>query len=246
MNTFLIDGTNFKISSGIYDIICSDCIYFGFIKNNKPNISGFLNHLIYHLSQYREDLHNDFLRKNNNNSELTLTIEQNIYNVYLKTFDISNDSKVNIQLRINKQYLNSFINIVDNYLNKYNMDFTNYIRTLLLDYAVKPLYQREYFYIYNFSKIILQAQKQCRFIKIRTEDESICFVPVGVEKFYLNEQFYIFGYTKNKEKIVTVKYSKIKLVSLLDHQLELTDNDYKSIFDEIENFFDKLNNMENN
>lgn len=245
MNNFLIDGTNFKISSGIYDIIRYDCIYFGFIKNNKPNISGFLNHLIYHLSQYREDLHNDFLRKNNNNSELTLTIEQSIYNVYLKTFDISNDSKVNIQLRINKQYLDSFINIVDNYLNKYNMDFTNYIRTLLLDYAVKPLYQREYFYIYNFSKIILQAQKQCRFVKIRTENESICFVPVGVEKFYLNEQFYIFGYTKNKEKIVTVKYSKIKFVSLLDYQLELTDNDYKYIFDEIENFFNKLNNMEN-
>lgn len=108
-------------------------VLIGFIKNNKPNISGFLNQLIYHLSQYREDLHNNFLRKNNNDSKLALIIEQNIYNVYLRTFDISNDSKVKIQLRINKQYMNSFINIVDNYLNKYNMDFTNYIRTLLLD-----------------------------------------------------------------------------------------------------------------
>lgn len=246
MEDFLIDGTNFKISSGIYDILYYDCIYFGFIKNDRPNISGFLNHLIYHLSQYREDLHLDFLKKNNNDSTLALTIEQNIYSVYLKTFDISNDSKKNIQLRINKQYKSTFIKIVDNYLNKYNMDFTNYIRTLLLEYAIKPLYQREYFNIYNYSKIILQAQKQSRLIKIRTNQESICFLPVGIEKFYLNDQFYVFGYTKNKEEIITIKYATIKSVSLLDEKIDLTDNDYKLILEEIDKFFDDLSKMEEN
>lgn len=246
MDTFLIDGINFNISSSLYDTICGDCFYFGFIKNERPNISGYLNHLVYHLSQYREDLHSDFLKKNNNNKQLTLEIEQNIYNVYLRTFDISDDSKVNIQLRINKQHRDTFIYIVDHCLSKYNMDFTNYIRTLLLDYAARPIYQREYFSIYNYSKIILEAQKKSQFIKIRTENETICLVPVGFEKFYLNEQFYIAGFTKNKEEVVIIKYSKIKTVTLLDNKLSIDDKDYEAIFETFEEYFDKIKNMEDN
>ncbi len=245
MNTFLIDGTNFNISNTLYDTLCSDCYYFGYIKNEKPNISGFLNHLIHHLSQYREDLHSNFLKTNNNNEELALNIEQNIYNVYLKTFDISDDSKVNIQLRINKQHLDTFIQIFDNHLNKYNMDFTNYIRTLLIDYAARPIYQREYFSIYNYSKIILQAQKQSKFINIRTENETIQMVPVGLEKFYLNEQFYLCGFTKNKEEIVIIKYSQIKSVTPLENKLIINEKDYEAIIETINNYFYKLEHMEN-
>lgn len=237
---FLIDGTNFKISSGIYEILSHDCIYFGFIKNNKPNISGFINHLIYHLSEYREDLHNDFLRHNNFNEKLALDIEHNIYNIYLKTFDISNDSKVTIQLRLNKQYIDTFIQIVDNQLSKYNLDFTNYIRTLLLEYAVKPLYQREYFFIYRYSKIILKAQKNSKFITIRTNDEIINIVPVAIEKDYIDNQSYIFGFTKNKEQIVILKFSYIKAITSQDEFLLIDDNDYKLIIDEVVNFFTKL------
>ncbi len=244
MDTFLIDGTNFNISSTLYDTLCYDCYYFDYIKNEKPNISGFLNHLIYHLSQYREDLHDDFLKKNNYNEKLALTIEQNIYNVYLKTFDISDDSKVNIQLRINKQHLDTFIQIFDNYLNKYNMDFTNYIRTLLIDYAARPIYQREYFSIYNYSKIILQAQRQSRFINIRTKNETIKMTPVGLEKFYLNDQFYLAGFTENKEDIVIIKYSQIKSVTQLEDKLIINEKDYEAIIETINEYFYKLEHVE--
>lgn len=244
MDTFLIDGTNFNISTTLYDTLCGDCYYFGYIKNERPNISGFLNHLIYHLSQYREDLHNNFLKMNNYNEELALTIEQNIYNVYLKTFDISDDSKVNIQLRINKQHLDTFIRIFDSHLNRYNMDFTNYIRTLLIDYAARPIYQREYFSIYNYSKIILQSQKQSKFINIRTENETIKMVPVGLEKFYLKEQSYLAGFTKNKEEIVIVKYSQIKSVTQLEDRLIINEKDYEAIIETINEFFLKLEHVE--
>lgn len=243
MNTLLTDGTNFKISNTIYDTLCADCFYFNFIKNERPNISGFLNHLIHHLSAYREDLHNDFLRENNNN-ELALIVERNIYNVYLKTFDISDDSKISIQLRLNKQYSETFATILDKYLNKYNIDFTNYIRTLLIDYASRPLYQREYFHIYRYSKIIFYAQNKSQFINLRTKTDAICVVPVGVEKFYLDDQLYIFGFSRQKEEIIAIKYSEIKTITLLDEQISITDEDYEAIFETMEDFFNKLKNSE--
>ncbi len=244
MDTLLTDGTNFKISSTIYDTLCADCFYFNFTKNESPNISGFLNHLIHHLSEYREDLHNDFLKNNNNNNELALLIEQNIYNVYLKTFDISDDSKINIPLRINKQYSETFATIFDKHLYKYDMNFTNYIKTLLFDYASRPLYQREYFHIYRYSKLLFYAQKKSQFINIRTTNNSRRIVPVGLEKSYLDDQLYIFGFSKQKEEVVIIKYSEIKTITLLDEQISITDEDYEAIFETMKDFFDKLKNVE--
>lgn len=240
-DNFLVDGTNFKIASGIYDVIYNDCIYFGYIKNDKPNISGFLNHIIHHLSQYREDLHEQFLKNNNYDSNLVLLIENNIYNTYLKTFDISNDAKHKIQLRINKEHLETFINIVDKYLHKYNLDFTKYIRTLLLEYAIKPLYQREYFSIYIYSKIILKALKNSQFIKVRTIDgENVRLVPIAIENDYLQNQSYLFGYTQNKENIAIIKYSNIKAVTILDEYMGIEESDYDKLIETSNEFFEEL------
>lgn len=239
----LIENTNFNISKGICDILECDCIYFGYIKNNKPNMSGFINHLIYHLAQYREDLHSKFLAQNNNDAVTTSIIEKNIYNVYLKTFDISDDTKVNIQLRINKEHKQTFNKIFDKYLAQYNLDFTNYIRTLLLEYAIKPLFQREFFSIYIYSKILLSAQKHNKFVKIRTHNECITMVPVGIENDYLNQSSYVFGFTQHKEEIVIINYKNIKSVIELDDNLFIDNEDYDTILNTFKEFLD--NNMKN-
>lgn len=237
INNFLYEGTNFKLAVGIYDVIYSDCIYFGFIKNNRPNISGFLNHIIHHLSYYREDLHNDFLKKNNNNSELALIIERNIYDTYLKTFDIANDSYAKAYFRINKEHLDTFINIVDNHLPKYQMDFTTYIKTLLLEYAIKPQYQREYFAIYNYSKLIVQGINNSQFVKVRTsEDKKFEILPCFVNYDLIQNQLYLFGFTKNKEDIVIIKYSQIKSVVLLEDKMEIDETDFDKLIEVGNNF----------
>lgn len=237
----LIDGTNFSISNGIYDVIFKDSIYFGYEKNNRANISGFLNHIIPNLSEYREDLHLNFLKSNKNDEKMVKIIESNIYNVYLKTFDISNDSKRKIQLRINKENLSYFTKINDKLLNKYDLDFTNYIRSLLLDYAIKPLYQREYFSIYTTSKLILQAQKENRFVKFRTKNETITLVPTAIEICAETDQFYIFGFTTNEKTIVSgVKYSEIQSATILDQTIELCDGDCEEIMDFADSYFDYI------
>lgn len=235
----LVDGTNFKISKNIYDLLVRDCYYFGFVKNNKANISGFLNHLIYHLAVYREDLHNTFLKKNNNNVEIVSIIENNIYSIYLKEFDITDDTKKSIQLRINKEHKSIFVKIIDEYLEKYNLDFTNYIRTLLLEYAVRPLYQREYYNIYIYSQIIVNAQKLCKFVKVRTDNDQFIFVPVGIELSPFGEQIYIFGFTKDKD-IAVIKYSEIKFISMLEYGLNIENDDYIKLFEKMHSFFNSI------
>lgn len=242
----LTDGTNFSISNGIYDIIISDCFYFGYIKNNKPNISGFINHIIPHLAKYREDLHLQFLKNNNYDEDIARLIECNIYNIYLKTFDISNDSKRKIQLRINKENESSFREILYKHLNKYNLDFTNYIRTLLLDYSIKPLYQREYFSIYSLSKKIEYAIQHCKEIVIKTRSESINLIPITYEVNSTTAQSFLFGFASSSKDVITIlEYSKIQNIIVLDNSHTLTQEDYNFIIDSIQKFFNDLNTSNN-
>ncbi|MBQ7307435.1 MAG: hypothetical protein IJW82_02805 [Clostridia bacterium] len=251
-DNFLINGTNFNVSSHIFQTLYNDCIYFGFIKNDKPNISGFLNQLIHHLSYYREDLHNEFLNKNNNDLDLVLNIEKNIYNTYLKNYDISNSSKYNIQLRINKEYMKTFIKIVDCYLEKYKLDFTNYIRTLLFEYSLRPLCFREYLHIYTYSKILFDAKKNNQLVKIRlAKNIAATIVPAVIEKDFINNEYFIAGYTKHKEQTILIKYSDIVSVNLLNDYELINEEDYKNLLEIIFEFFelyasDNYNNSFNN
>lgn len=86
----------------------------------------------------------------------------------------------------------------------------------------------------------MQAQNSCRFVKIRTKDEVLTIVPVGIEKDYINNESYIFGFTKEKAEIVIQKYSRIKSVTMLEESLELFDEDYTAILDAVDNYFTML------
>lgn len=75
---------------------------FGFIKNEEANLSGLLNHLIPALSNYREDLHNDYLEQNNGDEILTQKVEECIYKVYFSQYDFCDDGTATIPFRVNK------------------------------------------------------------------------------------------------------------------------------------------------
>lgn len=241
---YYIEQTNFNVSEIIYNILYNDCIHFGFIKNDKANISGFLNMLIPNLALNREMLHSEFLKNNNNDENMAIIIEQNIYNIYLKTFDLTDDVKVNIQLRINKENKKEFLKIQDCYLKKYNMTFSMYIKTLLYEYAMRPLFQREILFILKVKNELLKALKQSLFVNFCLGDNlKIKMVPVDIAVNPKTDQNFIFGYSINKD-IEVIKISFINDLSLTDEKLSLTNNEYKEIVDlEIE-FFNDLNNRE--
>jgi hypothetical protein len=95
------------------------------------------------LNQYREDLHERFLEENGNNEELVGVIEKNLFGIYLKTFDLSDDALTNISFRINTEHKDDFVQIHDEILRKVDMSFSAYLVSLLNEYAGKPFFLRE-------------------------------------------------------------------------------------------------------
>lgn len=235
---YFIEHTNFDVSQIIYNILLRDSEYFGFMKNNKPNISGFLNSLIPNLAIYREELHRDFLKNNNNDENLSNIIEQNIYNVYLKTFDMTDDSMVKIQFRVNKENRKDFIKIQDEFLTKYDMTFSKYIKSLLAEYASRPLFQREIFYNFKLNKVLINAIKNEMYVYIYLNDNSkVKIAPIDIEINPNTESNYIFGFSENKEKIYIIRYSLISSISKLNQKVELTEKDYEEISELEEDYF---------
>ncbi|MBQ8749846.1 MAG: hypothetical protein IJZ29_05210 [Clostridia bacterium] len=223
------ESTNFTFSYGIVDILIHDCFYFGFVKNNTANISGFLNYIIPRLSKYRENLHNNFLANNNDNEELVKVIEDNLYNIYLNNFNLDDDKAFVIPFRINKSNKDEFVYIHDVLLDKFNMNFTHYVRTLLIEYSVKPLFQREYFYFYYDLSKINEAMANGNILKIYLEENVIEVMPMAIEVRKKDNINYICGCDKDKSGAYVIKMSAIKQISLLDKFVELNNNEYENI-----------------
>lgn len=230
--TNLIYQTNFNVSKILQDILVKDALHFGFEKNGKSNLNGFLNILLPNLIEYREDLHNEFLKYNNKDNKKVKLIEDNIYNVYLKTFDISEDAKVNIQIRINKENQINFLKIQNEFLQKYNVTFSRYIKTLLYEYASRPLFQRELFFIYKNKKTLLKAIKDYRYSIIYLKNnEFYNIVPIDVFVEPKTTENYIFGYTNLKDEIHCIKLSSVRDITISNDKANITEKDLNDLID---------------
>ena len=235
---FFKESTNRKLSDGVCRVLAWDCHNFGFYKNNKPNFSGLLNRLIPELSKYRDDLHEKFLWFNNNNENITRQIEDNIYNVYVKTFDIADSCFINVPFRISKNYTKDFAIIYEQKLKKYGLDFTNYIRTLLCEYAIKPYYQRELFFFYSFVENLKEQIKSSRLCYYVNCNKQEYFIPVAIE---MNAKFenYIVGIKQDFLSSIFVPLRQAENVRFLTTVECLRDNDYDLISREWQEFSNK-------
>ena len=101
-------STNFTLPIGVYQVLQRDAYYYGFVKNEKPNLSGFLNSLIPELSDYQEDLFSKLLKYNNGNEEMAKFCARSIHNVYLRPFAFHDDGTVNVPFRISKDKYDDF------------------------------------------------------------------------------------------------------------------------------------------
>lgn len=229
------DSTNIVLPITVYSTIFRDSCYFGYTKNHRANISGFLNRLIPYLSEYRNDLHEIFLKKNQNDEILTSKIEENIYKVYFNKYDYCDDATIKVPLRINSEFYEDFLIIHDVSLKKYNMDFTNYVRSLLIEYTSKRLSQREYFFFYrqvNIIKNAIQNNMECRFY---TKDETLTFIPISIELsteiFKTNQRNFLLGITADKETTVIVALSTLEKVFITESTYPITQEDSDFIYD---------------
>lgn len=234
------DPTNITLPIVICNTLKQDAIHFGFIKNEKANISGFLNHLIPCLADYREDLHNILLQENDYDEALTNKIEQNIYKVYFNKYDYCDDGTETVPFRINKAYLQAFLEIFDNKLSKYNIDFTNFVRSLLIEYCSKRLNQREYFFFYRTIDKIKNACCEKKLCYFYTKSEKKCFIPVSIEVAQESETNLIVGIDKNKDVAYVLPFAYIQRVVVTDTIVPITQDDCDFIYDTLDSYYEEM------
>lgn len=231
-------STNFTLPISVFQILQQDAYYYGYIKNQKPNICGFLNNLIPTLSNYQKNLFKELTKYNKGNVELAKICARSIHNVYLYPFLFNSDGVVNVPFRINKEKYSEFLTIHDEYLSFYDTDFTKYVRTLLSEYASKTLSQREY--LYAFEKIIkirncIPKGQICKFY---TQSDSSVFVPVSIETSPIFNHNYVVGIDKDKNPIA-IRLCNIHNLTILNESIKITDDMCKDITEYLDNIYEK-------
>lgn len=234
------DPTNLTLPYVIYLTLSTDSKHFGYIKNEQANISGFLNNLIPRLVDYRDDLHNNLLSANNNDEQLTTKIEENIYKVYFNKYDYCDDGVITVPFRVNKEHLQDFLEIYDKKLPKYNMDFTNFVRSLLIEYSSKRLNQREYFFYYREINKINHASKHNRLCYFYTNIERFCFIPVSIEVTNETEENLIVGYNPEEESAYILALSSVKKMVETETEQPITQADCDFIYATLNEYYEKM------
>ena len=230
------EPTNFNLPITIFNTLVNDAFYFGYIKNKQANLSGLLNHLIPNLSEYRKDLHFSFLNANGGDEELTHKIEQNIYKIYFNKYDYCDDGIAVVPFRVNKEHLQQFLDIVDNLLYVLDMDFTGYVRSLLVEYCSKRLNQREYFFYYKEISKIKDAISQNIVCHFYTDEEKNTFIPISIELSRSREQNLIVGYNIENQRAYILPLSYIKRIVLTDIAYEITDEYSEFVYEFLSEF----------
>ena len=234
------DPTNLTLPYIIYLTLEGDAKYFGYIKNGKPNISGFLNNLIPRLADYRDDLHYNLLVSNNYDEELTTKIEESIYKIYFNKYDYCDDGITTVPFRVNKEHLQDFLNIYDNKLSKYNMDFTNFVRSLLIEYSSKRLNQREYFFYYREITKIKNAIENNILCYFHTDVERSYFVPVSIELSELAEENLIVGYNPKEETAYILPLASVRKIVISSPTQPITSEDCAFIYDALDDYYKNI------
>ena len=234
-------STNFTLPIGVFHVLQRDAYYYGFIKNEQPNVSGFLNSLIPALSDYQEALFHELLKYNNGDVETAKICARSIHNVYLQPFAFHDDGTINVPFRISKDKYDDFIVIHDERLSFYDTDFTNYVRTLLSEYASKTMGQREYLYAYRMISPLREAIRKGKLCKFYTSEKAYDFVPVSIELSPIYDYNYIVG-IDNDNKPQIIRLSQTHKISILESKITITEE----MCNWINNYLDEIYEEEYN
>ena len=231
-------STNFTLPIGVYRVLQGDAYYYGFIKNGKANISGFLNNLIPALSDYEKNLFNELLEYNNKDEGAARMCARSIHNVYLRPFLFHYDGVINVPFRISQDKYNDFWEIHDERLAFYDTDFTGYIRTLLSEYASKSFTQREYLYAYKRIIILREAITKRKICKFYAEEATFEFAPVFIEPSPIYPHNYIAGVDIQGQPQI-IRLSETIKISIQKQTLLVTEEMCELLFDALNAIYEE-------
>lgn len=167
-NLIFLSPISIRLPSELYDLLEADARLFGFRKNGKGNINGFLNELLPSIIDMQTSI--TFPTSLTNSDKQTSSfLKSSMF--YLDSFfkPLLKGNNVTISFRVNKAHEKAFQEIYENILPVYNMDFSALVRSLLTCYITNRLAIRErflYFKIYTeISKAIIEQQQILVFLK---------------------------------------------------------------------------------
>ena len=224
-----------NIPFSIYDTVIKDAAYFGFFKNNMANINGFLNELLPSLAIYRETLREKVMYYSDYDFYKTFNFEINLYKIYYNIYDFCDEDNVSIHLRVNSKHYNEFIEIHDVQSSRYAIDFSNYIKSLLLEYTSKRLFQREYLFFYKNVKRIKNYIEKNISNRFYTKNAIINCVPLFIKQSPKTSKNYIIGYDNDNKKIVSFALKDLKNIIEEDYYAEYDDDVLQNAHDYFKN-----------
>ena len=231
-------STNFTLPIGVYQTLQKDAYYYGFIKNEKPNISGFLNRLIPSLADYQEDLRKRLVEYNDGDEEMAKKCARSIHNVYLYPFTFHDDGVVNVPFRIGKDKYDEFMVIHDERLAFYDTDFTNYVRTILSEYASKTLEQREHLYAYRMVGLLQDAMRRERFCKFYMSEYAVTFAPVSIETSPIYGYRYVVGVDR-EHRPQAIRLAEIQNAYVTNEKVKITEEMCELISDLLDQIYEE-------
>ena len=164
-NLIFLSPISIRLPNELYDLIEVDAKLFGFKKNGKPNINGFLNKLLPSIIKMQSSIPS-LAFSNTNDEELVSLISKSTFQIDSIYKPLIKGDNVTVSFRVNKAHEKDFQEIYENILPVYNMDFSALLRSSLTFYIINRLAIRERFvHFENYTAIsnAISEQKQCLF-----------------------------------------------------------------------------------
>ena len=184
-NLLFLSPISLRLPSELYDLIEADALLFGFKKNGKSNINGFLNELLPSIIEVQSNIPYSTIFPTNDKQIASIAANSTFYlNTIFKSLLKGNN--VTISFRVNKAHEKDFQKIYEDILPVCNMDFSALFRSLLILYINNRLAIRERFlYFKNYTAIsdAIIEKKQCLiFLKeerLLLSCAKICISPIS-------------------------------------------------------------------
>ena len=141
---------------------------------------------------------------------------------------ISDDSYVNVGYRINKEFKNDISNLFYETLEKYDMDFASYVRSIIYEYCSRSDLQRELFLNYSLVRQIKKAIGKEIVITIINDGMQNRIILVSIEP--TAEGFnYLLGVTPDKQMCYFLPLCKTEHIKLEKTRIPVSREEFDKI-----------------
>ncbi len=222
------DKIKVKVSSFVADILEIDALCFGFIKNGKSNKNGLLNKLIPTLVEARKERRNQI--ENILKDEYNRSDSENIYNAVNAVIDrvYFNDENLGeleeyIWIRPSKENISVFDEIETSEITITAQELSVYIRGLLNEYCMLPLYKRETLIFDNELDVFSTACYSHQILHFRSRSTNERRKVFAFDYFYgywMNSGNYCIFYDINERKIMATPLYEMQDVYIIKQKFK--------------------------